>query len=101
MASGFHSFVFKKDVQTIRRYSNDAADILEQIYHQYGAHAGYCAANAIKKIMASVDSMAGVAASNWQAELREVPQATHDARRAVDVFLYDYGAVDNARWSRD
>ncbi|MDX2162711.1 MAG: hypothetical protein SF162_15430 [bacterium] len=101
MASGFHSFVFKKDVQTIRRYSADTADILEQIYQNYGAHAGYSAANAIKKIMASVNTAGGAAGSNWQAEMRECPQAMLDARRAVDVFLYDFGAVENNRWSRE
>ena len=101
MASGFHSFVFKKDIQTIRRLSSDTADILDQIYQQYGAHAGYCAASAIKKIITCVDNMSGVGASNWQAELRECPQAMFDARRAVDVFLYDYGAQENSRWSRN
>ncbi|MFN8530971.1 MAG: hypothetical protein U0670_20390 [Anaerolineae bacterium] len=99
MASGFHSFVFKKDVQEIRRHSADTADILEQIYHNYGAHAGYCGANAIKRVLANVNSVGGAAASNWQAEIKDVPQAMLDVRRAVDVFLYDLGAADN-RWSR-
>jgi hypothetical protein len=99
-AGGFHSFVFKKDVEAIRRYSSDAATRLEAIYQTHGARAGYCAANAIKRVMESVNSTGGAANSNWQAELRECPQAIVDARRAVESFAHDYGALD-ARSFRD
>ena len=95
MASGFHSFVFKKDVESIRRYSPDAANRLEQIYSAYGAHAGYCAANAIKKVMQNVNSMGGIAGSNWETELRDCPpSAMPEARRAVERFAVDFGALD-------
>jgi len=94
MATGFHSFVFKKDVAAIRRHSSDAANRLEQIYEVHGAHAGYCAANAIKHVIETVNSTGGASTSNWQYELRECPQAISDARRAVEVFVHDYGAMD-------
>ncbi|GEM_PF-1589543 len=92
--SGFHTFVFKKDLATIRRYSEDTAKLLEEIYYTHGSHAAYCSAQAVKKVLQSAQTSTGVAGSNWQAEMRECSYALADTRRAVETFMYDTGIAD-------
>jgi hypothetical protein len=88
--SGPNTYLFKKYLVLLNRYSPDCVVELEHIYADYGAHAGYTAALALVHFKEHVESKGEYDdPTKYIGYLRQYPSAVARLRRAFDYFIED------------
>jgi hypothetical protein len=100
--SGPNTYLFKKYLLLLNRYSPDCVTELEHIYADYGAHAGYTAALALVNFKEHVESKGEYDdPAKYIGYLRQYPAAVARLRRAFDYLIEDLQLNETGSVFRD
>lgn len=102
MSTGPLSYLYKKYIARVEKYSADAAKSLERIREEFGPHAGYQGSLAAVHFIENMEKTGHYAdPAKYTSYLRDYPLAVPRLRRALESFVHDQSQSEYEHYYRD
>jgi hypothetical protein len=102
MSTGPLSYLYKKQIARVEKYSGEAAKVLERIREEFGPNAGYQSSLAAVHFIEHLEKTGQYAdPAKYTSYLRDFPLAVPRLRRALELVIQDQGQSEYEHYFRD
>ncbi|HLU09387.1 MAG TPA: hypothetical protein VK003_06950 [Oceanobacillus sp.] len=102
MSTGPLSYLYKKQIARVQKYSAESAKVLERIREEFGPNAGYQGSLAAVHFIEYMEKTGQFAdPARYTSYLRDFPLAVPRLRRALEIFVEDQGQSEYEHYFRD